>query len=44
MYRLGQAAILEGIPKLKMLGIKTRRPDNFYAEMTKTDDQMHKVG
>ena len=44
LYRLGQSTVLEAIPKLKALGIKTRRPDDYYAEMSKSDDHMHKVG
>ena len=42
-YRQAQAAALVGIPKLKKLGVKTKRPKDFLAEMLKTDDHMKKV-
>lgn len=42
-YRLAQAAVIEGLPKLKKAGIPTKRPDDYYAEMVKTDDHMKKV-
>lgn len=42
-YRQAQAAILEGIPKLNKFGIKTKRPDDYFAQMLKTDDHMKKV-
>jgi len=36
-------AVLEAIPKLHQLGVATKRPDDYYAEMAKTDDHMKKV-
>lgn len=42
-YRQAQTAVLEGIPKLHRLGIKTRRPDDYFAQMAKTDLHMKKV-
>ncbi|CAH0627394.1 unnamed protein product [Chrysodeixis includens] len=43
IHRQAQAAVLEGIKKLKDLGIPTRRPDDYFAEMAKTDEHMQKV-
>ncbi|XP_053602784.1 probable rRNA-processing protein EBP2 homolog [Plodia interpunctella] len=43
IHRQAQAAVLEGIKKLKELGVPTRRPDDFFAEMAKTDEHMQKV-
>lgn len=42
-YRQAQTAVIEGIKKLKELGIPTKRPDDYFAEMAKTDDHMQKV-
>lgn len=42
-YRLGQAAVLEAIPKLQKLDIPTKRPNDYFAEMAKSDEHMHKV-
>ncbi len=42
-YRLAQAAVQEGLPRLKKAGIPTKRPDDYYAEMAKTDEHMKKV-
>ena len=42
-YRLAQTAVLEGIQRLHSQGIPTRRPDDYFAEMAKTDVQMQKV-
>ncbi|CAH1106533.1 unnamed protein product [Psylliodes chrysocephalus] len=41
--RQAQATILEAIPKLKAMGISTKRPDDYFAEMAKTDAHMHKI-
>lgn len=38
-----QAAVLEGLPKLHALGVLTARPDDYLAQMVKTDEQMDKV-
>lgn len=42
-HRQAQAAIMEGISRLKNMGVATKRPDDFFAEMAKTDDHMQKV-
>lgn len=42
-YRQAQAAVLEGIPRLKRVNIRTRRPDDYFAQMVKTDVHMKKV-
>lgn len=34
---------MDGIPKLKKLGLKTKRPQDYFAEMLKTDDHMKRV-
>ena len=34
---------MEGIPRLHSLGIKTKRPEDYFAEMAKTDHHMKKV-
>lgn len=42
-YRQAQATVLEAIPRLKSANIATKRPDDFYAQMAKTDEHMKKV-
>eukprot|EP00095_Tigriopus_kingsejongensis_P003583 maker-scaffold140_size315649-snap-gene-2.26 protein:Tk03583 transcript:maker-scaffold140_size315649-snap-gene-2.26-mRNA-1 annotation:"probable rrna-processing protein ebp2 homolog" len=42
-YRQAQAAVMEAIPRLKSMGIKTKRPEDYFAQMAKTDDHMQKV-
>jgi len=42
-HRQAQAAVVEGIKRLHELGIKTKRPDDYFAEMTKSDEHMQKV-
>ncbi|CAG0881699.1 unnamed protein product [Darwinula stevensoni] len=42
-YQLAQSAVLEGIPKLKVMGVKTKRPDDYFAEMAKSDNHMQRV-
>ncbi|XP_017558886.1 probable rRNA-processing protein EBP2 [Pygocentrus nattereri] len=42
-YRQAQATVLEALPKLKKLQIPTKRPDDYFAEMAKTDQHMQKV-
>lgn len=42
-HRQAQAAVMEGIARLKKLGIPTTRPDDYFAEMAKSDAHMHKV-
>ncbi|CAH0407608.1 unnamed protein product [Chilo suppressalis] len=43
IHRQAQAAVIEGIKRLKELSIPTRRPDDYFAEMAKTDEHMQKV-
>uniref|UniRef100_A0A8D0GRK3 EBNA1 binding protein 2 n=1 Tax=Sphenodon punctatus TaxID=8508 RepID=A0A8D0GRK3_SPHPU len=42
-YRQAQAAVLEALPQLHHLKVPTRRPDDYFAEMAKSDQQMQKV-
>ena len=42
-YRQAQATVLEVIPRLKSMGVPTKRPDDYFAQMAKTDDHMNKV-
>lgn len=42
-HRQAQAAVLEGLARLKALGIPTKRPDDYFAEMAKSDSHMQKV-
>ncbi|KAJ8262698.1 hypothetical protein COCON_G00151550 [Conger conger] len=42
-YRQAQAAVLEALPRLKKLKISTKRPEDYFAEMAKTDQQMQKI-
>jgi rRNA-processing protein EBP2 len=42
-HRQAQSAVIEGIARLKSLDIPTKRPDDYYAEMAKTDEHMQKV-
>jgi len=42
-YRQAQAAVLDAIPKLKAFGLPTKRPEDYFAEMAKTDDHMQKI-
>ncbi|XP_075037818.1 putative rRNA-processing protein EBP2 [Mixophyes fleayi] len=42
-YRQAQAAALFALPRLYKLKIATRRPDDYFAEMAKTDQHMQKV-
>ncbi|KAB0795369.1 hypothetical protein PPYR_12208 [Photinus pyralis] len=42
-YRQAQAAVLSSIPKLKALKIQTKRPDDYFAEMAKSDEHMQKI-
>lgn len=42
-HRQAQAAAVEGIGRLKAMNILTKRPDDYFAEMAKTDDHMQKV-
>ncbi|NWH73846.1 EBP2 protein, partial [Piaya cayana] len=42
-YRQAQAAVLDALPRLRKLQIPTRRPDDYFAEMAKSDQQMQKI-
>ncbi|CAF2981902.1 unnamed protein product [Rotaria sp. Silwood2] len=42
-YRQAQAAVLESIPRLKAEKIATKRPDDYYAQMVKSDEHMKKI-
>ncbi|KAK5645488.1 hypothetical protein RI129_006788 [Pyrocoelia pectoralis] len=42
-YRQAQAAVLSSIPKLKEMKIPTKRPDDYFAEMAKSDKHMQKI-
>lgn len=42
-YRQGQATVLEALPLLHKHGIPTKRPDDYFAEMAKSDQQMQKI-
>ncbi|XP_071582561.1 probable rRNA-processing protein EBP2 homolog [Temnothorax nylanderi] len=42
-HRQAQGAVMDGISKLKKLGIPTSRPEDYFAEMAKSDEHMQKV-
>lgn len=42
-HRQAQAAVLEAIPRLHELGLKTKRPDDYFAQMVKSDEHMQKI-
>lgn len=42
-YRQAQASVLEALPKLHAAGISTKRPDDYFAQMAKTDEHMQRV-
>ncbi|XP_034780532.1 probable rRNA-processing protein EBP2 [Acipenser ruthenus] len=42
-YRQAQAAVLEALPRLKKFNISTKRPEDYFAEMAKTDHHMQKI-
>uniref|UniRef100_UPI00358EE73D probable rRNA-processing protein EBP2 n=1 Tax=Myxine glutinosa TaxID=7769 RepID=UPI00358EE73D len=41
--RQAQAAVLDGLPRLHALGVPTKRPEDYFAEMEKSDHHMHKI-
>ncbi|CAG4986972.1 unnamed protein product [Parnassius apollo] len=43
IHRQAQAAVIDGIKRLKELNVPTKRPDDFFAEMAKSDEHMQKV-
>lgn len=42
-YRQAQATVLEALPLLNKHGISTKRPDDYFAEMAKSDQHMQKI-
>lgn len=42
-HRQAQSAVIEGIKRLHALGVQTKRPDDYFAEMAKSDEHMQKV-
>lgn len=42
-HRQAQGAVMDGIARLKKLGIPISRPDDYFAEMAKSDEHMQKV-
>lgn len=42
-YRQAQASVLQALPLLNKLNIATKRPEDYFAEMAKTDQHMQKI-
>ncbi|OXA57300.1 probable rRNA-processing protein EBP2 homolog [Folsomia candida] len=42
-YRQAQEAVLKCLPRLREMGVPTRRPEDYFAEMAKSDTHMQKV-
>lgn len=42
-YRQAQASVLEAVPKLHKLKVKTKRPEDYFAQMAKSDEHMKRV-
>lgn len=42
-FSQAQHAVQIGIPKLKKLGVKTKRPNDYFAQMVKSDEHMKRV-
>ena len=42
-FQQAQSSVLVGLGKLEELGVPHLRPDDYFAEMIKTDDHMKKV-
>ncbi|XP_053549587.1 probable rRNA-processing protein EBP2 [Bombina bombina] len=42
-YRQAQAALLFALPRLHKLKVSTKRPDDYFAEMAKSDQHMQKI-
>jgi rRNA-processing protein EBP2 len=42
-YRQTQASVLEAIPRLKAARMATKRPDDYYAQIAKSDEHMKKI-
>lgn len=43
-HRQAQAAATEGYARLAAMNVPTTRPEDYFAEMAKSDDHMQKVG
>ena len=42
-FHQAQSSVLIGLRKLEKLGVPTKRPEDYFAEMVKTDDHMRRV-
>lgn len=42
-YRQAQAAVVEALPRLKLLCVHIQRPNDYFAEMVKGDDHMRRI-
>ena len=42
-YRQAQAAVLQALPRLRSMNIRTKRPEDYFAQMAKSDEHMQKV-
>ena len=42
-YRQGQATVLASLERLRSMNIPTKRPDDYFAQMFKTDEHMQKI-
>uniref|UniRef100_A0A182N378 Uncharacterized protein n=1 Tax=Anopheles dirus TaxID=7168 RepID=A0A182N378_9DIPT len=42
-HRQAQTAAVEGLRKLHDLGVATKRPDDYFAEMAKSDEHMQRI-
>ena len=42
-YRQAQATVLEVLPRLQSMGVPTKRPEDYFAQMAKSDEHMNKV-
>jgi len=42
-YRQAQSAVLEGLKRLQSMNIATKRPEDYFAQMAKTDEHMQKI-
>lgn len=40
---MAESAVKQAIPKLHALGVPTKRPEDYFAQMIKSDDHMRKV-
>merc|ERR1719427_2252155 len=42
-YRQAQAAVMEGLPRLQSMNVRTRRPGDYFTQMAKSDQHMNKI-